>query len=346
MYTSIEVGFPGIGIDKFDISRVAFYIGDHPIMWYGIIITLGMALAFGYVCLKTREYQGIKADDCIDFAMCILISGIIGARLYYVITSDSHYTFAEVFKIWNGGLAIYGGIIAGGLAAVVMCLIKKIRPQCFCDMLAPAVMIAQSIGRWGNFFNGEAHGGETLSFLRMELYHVYPSGNTSYVGCVHPTFLYESLWNLLGFILLNVMYRRRRFDGQVVLSYFIWYGFGRMFIEGLRTDSLYVGSFRISQVVGLLSCIIAAVAMVVFWKKGKIYKSASYKDEPKDGGIIARIFGEAEQAEPQADSSSTLFAAQGSECVIKDAEEAEIFENIENTENDEIKDDNKSEGEK
>ena len=291
-YTSVEIGFPGLGIDSFIVDRAAFSVGGHPVMWYGIIIAIGMMVAVGYVMFRTRCYKGIIADDVLDFAIFVVLFGVIGARLYYVLTSGHNYSFGEIFAIWEGGLAIYGGIIFGAATAVAVCLVKKIRPQCFCDMLAPAVMIAQAIGRWGNFMNGEAHGGETASFLRMELSHLYENGVSQYIGAVHPTFLYESLWNLLGFILINIFYNKRKFDGQITLTYFAWYGFGRMFIEGLRTDSLYVGPFRISQVVGLLSFLISTAALIYFLKKGKRYASASYKDEPKEKGLFARIFGE------------------------------------------------------
>ena len=282
MYDSSQIGFPGLGIGEFNVNRVAFKLFGREVAWYGIIIAIGMIVAVSYVIYRTREYKGINTDDVIDFTLFVIIFGVIGARLYYVLTSDYDYSFLEAFEIWNGGLAIYGGIIGGGLAALAVCYVKKIRPQCFFDMLAPGVMIAQAIGRWGNFCNGEAFGSETTLPWGMKLSHVYSSGYVADMGTVHPTFLYESLWNVLGFVLINLLYRKRKFDGQIILTYFAWYGFGRMFIEGLRTDSLYVGPFRISQVVGLLSFIAAAICIVIFWNKGKIYDSASYKNEIKN----------------------------------------------------------------
>lgn len=298
-YTSSKIAFPGLGIGEFTIDRVAFTVFGHPVAWYGIIIATGMLLAILYIMYRVREYKGMTADDIIDFALFVVIAGVIGARLYYVITADRDYSFTEIFAIWEGGLAIYGGIIVGGITALLVCRYKKIRFQCFFDMLAPAVMLGQLIGRWGNFCNGEAFGTETTSFLRMQLTHVYAGGTEHYIGMVHPTFLYESLWNLAGFILLNVFYRKRKFDGQIVLGYLAWYGFGRMFIEGLRTDSLYVGPFRISQVVGLLSFLAATSVMIyiLVTGKGKRYESASYKtanvatasetDEAADGMTTA-----------------------------------------------------------
>lgn len=284
MYTSSEIAFPGLGIGEFTINRTAFTVFGISVAWYGLIIAFGMVLAVLYIMMRTRDYKGITPDDVIDFTLFVIIAGIIGARLYYVITSDHRYTFTEVFKIWEGGLAIYGGIIGGGLAAFAVCKVKKIRPQCFFDMLAPAVMLGQLIGRWGNFCNGEAYGGLTDLPWGMSLTHIYPNGVETFVGVVHPTFLYESLWNLVGFILLNIFYKKRIFDGQIFLSYVAWYGFGRMFIEGLRQDSLWVGPFRISQVVGFLSFAAAVVLIAVFWKKGRRYESASLKPEAGNKG--------------------------------------------------------------
>ena len=279
-YTASEIGFPGLGIGNFIINRTAFTVFGREVAWYGIIIAFGMVLAVLYVMYRTREYKGITVDDVIDFTLFIIISGVIGARLYYVITSDYDYSFTEIFAIWEGGLAIYGGIIAGATAAVLVCLYKKIRPLCFLDMLAPAVMLGQLIGRWGNFCNGEAFGSATDLPWGMQLSHLNSSGAViEYLGVVHPTFFYEFLWNLIGFILLNVLYRKRKFDGQIMLGYFAWYGFGRMFIEGLRTDSLYVGPFRISQIVALISFVAASTLIVIMWTKGKRYDSASYKEE-------------------------------------------------------------------
>ena len=267
MYTSSEIGFPGLGIEGFKINRTAFTVFGRDVAWYGIIIALGMVLAVLYVMYRTKEYKGITVDDVIDFTLFIIISGVIGARLYYVITSDYNYSFAEVFAIWEGGLAIYGGIIAGGTAAVLVCLYKKIRPLCFLDMLAPAVMLGQIIGRWGNFCNGEAFGYETTLPWGMELTHIMESGAERYIGIMHPTFLYESLWNVTGFCFIHFLFnKKKKYDGQILLLYVAWYGLGRMMIEGLRTDSLYVGNtgIRISQIVALV-CLIAGGALLIYF---------------------------------------------------------------------------------
>ena len=283
-WTESKIAFPGLGIGEFTVDRIAFTVFGKEVAWYGVIIALGMLAAIAYVMYRTKEYEGICSDDVIDFALFIIVFGVIGARLYYVITDGGYHSLKDVIAIWEGGLAIYGGIIAGAITAVAVCFIKKIRFQCFLDMLAPAVMIAQAIGRWGNFCNGEAFGEETDIFIRMQLTNKLTGMQTI---CVHPTFLYESLWNVIGFILLNYFYRKRKFDGQIVLGYFAWYGFGRMFIEGLRTDSLYVGTFRISQVVGLVSCVLAVAALVyfTFFGNAKRFASASFKAGAEEAAI-------------------------------------------------------------
>ena len=261
------VSFPGLGIGEFSVNPVAFSfnIGDTPIevRWYGIIICIGMILAVTYVYLRAKQ-NGMTFDDVLDMALVIIPCGVIGARLYYVIMKIEEYkTFKDVIAVWEGGLAIYGGVIAGGLALLAVAKIKKKNIGLIFDMVAPAVMLGQICGRWGNFFNGEAHGVETEIFCRMGL---MEGGEMIFV---HPTFLYESLWNLLGFVLINLFYKKKKFDWQIFLEYITWYGFGRMFIEGLRTDSLYVGVFRISQVVGFCCFVIGGILLTVFLLKAR-----------------------------------------------------------------------------
>ena len=262
------ISFPGFGIDDFIVNKIAIKIGALEIRWYGILIALGMVLAFlyaGYRCKKNN----VKFDDMIDLGLCAVIFGVMGARLYYVIMEhESYHSFMEVIAIWNGGLAIYGGIIGGTLAVFVAAKIKKMNFPLCADMILPGVMIAQALGRWGNFFNGEAYGaavleGSPLYFLRMGL---FPNNIDGVYGMayVHPTFLYESIWNVIGFVIINILWNKgvKRFDGEVALWYVTWYGFGRMFIEGLRTDSLYVGPVRISQLIGFL-CFVVGAGLVV-----------------------------------------------------------------------------------
>lgn len=284
------ISFPGFGIGDFIVNKIAVKIGPLEIRWYGIIIALGMVLAFlyaGYRCKKNN----IKFDDMIDLGLCAVIFGVIGARLYYVIMEHENYhSFMEVIAIWEGGLAIYGGVIGGAVAVFVASKIKKMNFPLCADMILPGVMIAQALGRWGNFFNGEAYGAAVaenspLYFLRMG---IFPNNIEGVYGMayVHPTFLYESIWNVIGFVLINVLWNKgiKKFDGEVGLWYVTWYGFGRMFIEGLRTDSLYVGSIRISQLIGFL-CLVVGVTLITvirinLYKKAKAcHENVHYENE-------------------------------------------------------------------
>ncbi|MBE6693340.1 MAG: prolipoprotein diacylglyceryl transferase [Ruminococcaceae bacterium] len=277
MMAATTVSFPGIGIGEFTLDRVAFSLFGKDIYWYALIITLGIVVACLYAYYRSR-IEGVSADDLIDIALVTILSGIIGARLYYVLTtldSGDYKSFIDVIAIWNGGLAIYGGIIAGALAILVMCRIKRINVFKVMDCAAPGVMIAQAIGRWGNFVNGEAYGYEVaesnpLYFLRMGLNSQYTGAETLFY---HPTFLYESIWNVVGFVLINIFYKKKKFNGQIALMYLAWYGIGRFFIEGLRTDSLYVFGLRISQIVGLVCFVVCTALLVVgfvFERRGKL----------------------------------------------------------------------------
>ena len=219
------ISFPGLGIGPFTMSRTALSFGNFSVAFYGLIIVIGMIIAVSYVMWRAKQ-NGISSDSILDLAIAVIVSGVVGARLYYVLTSLDHYdSFFDVFKIWEGGLGIYGGIIAGTLAVFITARIKKINFFTLADMIAPAVLIAQSIGRWGNFVNGEAYGAETALPWRMGLHTAY---STIFV---HPTFLYESLWTCIGFLLANFLYSRRRYHGQILYFCFAWYGFGRMFIR-------------------------------------------------------------------------------------------------------------------
>jgi phosphatidylglycerol:prolipoprotein diacylglycerol transferase len=261
------IGFPGLGINSFEIDSVAFAIPffGKDIAWYGILVTLGILGGILYAFWRGTKYNGITLDDMFDIALFAVPSAVIGARAYYIIFNLERYkTFYSVIATWEGGLAVYGGIIFGFLAAFLVCKHKKISiPKVF-DSAAPAFMLGQIIGRWGNFTNGEAFGGATELSWRMYIY----GPNSNFNGIeVHPTFLYESLWNLAGFIIINLLYKKRRFPGQIFLMYITWYGFGRMLIEGMRADSLYFGKVRISQAVGLLCFIAGTVLLAVNMKK-------------------------------------------------------------------------------
>ncbi len=291
----IKVAFPGLGIEEFTLDSVAIKnalgIDGMHIYWYGVCIMLGILFAFCYGLYRSRQ-EGFTHDDILDVGLYMVLFGVLGARLYYILMKPEIYfradrtlwqNLGEMVNIRGGGLAIYGGIIAGILTIIVYCRIKKKDFRRILDLAAPGVMFAQAMGRWGNFFNGEAHGGivaegHPLYFLRMGL---YPNDlHTPEMAYVHPTFLYESLWNILGFVLINAfVYRNKKFNGQVAYTYLAWYGFGRMFIEGLRTDSLYLGNtnIRVSQLVGFL-CFVVFTGLIVYVLVGvrKKMKEGSY----------------------------------------------------------------------
>lgn len=262
--------FPGLGI-TLQIDRVAFSIGSKPVYWYGIIIACGFLLAAWYGAHIAPKY-GLTKDNVTDMLLFGLPLGIIGARLYYVIfyfslyrNEDGSVNWGEVVAIWDGGLAIYGGIIAAVTTVVVFCLVKKLSIGAFLDIGSFGLLIGQAIGRWGNFINQEAYGGETTLPWRMGL---MVNGDYIYV---HPTFLYESLWNVVGFLLLwQIAKRWRKYDGQIFTTYVAWYGLGRFWIEGLRTDSLYFFGLKLfgqpirtSQMLAGVSFLVAVILLVV-----------------------------------------------------------------------------------
>ena len=253
------ISFPSLGIE-WDPAR-NFSIGPLTINFYGLIIAFGLLLAVLYACKRSKQF-GMTVDDLTDGVLWIVPFAIICARLYYCIFSWDSYKDnpLSILYIWQGGLAIYGGVIGAALGIVIFAKIKKIKVGAVLDITALGFLIGQSIGRWGNFFNREAFGAETDSFLRMGLMNRF-SGAVTYF---HPTFLYESLWNAAGFVLLHFLSKKRKYDGQVGLMYLAWYGLGRTFIEGLRTDSLYWGDFRVSQILAAVTCFIA-VAMLMFF---------------------------------------------------------------------------------
>ena len=308
MLEKTVVSFPGLGIGETELNKIAFTLfGKLEVRWYGLIITLGILFAVAYVIFRGKKSEHVISDDIIDIALLTVILGVIGARAYYVLTSlDQFQTFGEAIAIWNGGLGIYGGIIGGCLGIVIMCYFKKISWRKLFDMAAPGVMLAQAMGRWGNFFNGEAYGyaiEDTTRFFFFNKELILTSGegtifNTFRMGLqnwsgevtyYHPTFLYESVWNILGFVVANLIYKHKRFHGQIALFYFTWYGFGRMFIEGLRTDSLYVPGtiIRISQLVGFLCFVVcggALLALTILTRKRErllVLEDAAYEAAKK-----------------------------------------------------------------
>lgn len=269
------ITFPILG-DDFSLNPGKYFtVFGIDIHWYGVIITCGLLLAVYYVMKRSREF-GITEDNIVDMLLYTLPIGIIGARLYYVVFNFSIYkdNFVDVFKIWEGGLAIYGGIIFGILGIWLCCRRKKIKFSAMLDLCSFGVIIGQAIGRWGNFMNREAYGAVTDIPWKMGL--TFASGKTIYV---HPLFLYESLWNVLGLIFLHFYSQKhRRYDGQMFAMYVGWYGFGRFFTEWVRDSNdslrLFNTDIRVSQLVALLSF----VAAVVFL----IYNRVKVSHDPKD----------------------------------------------------------------
>ena len=266
MLLTSPISFPNLGITV-DPSPVAFTVLGKDIYWYGIIIAGGFLLAVLYMLYRAKTF-GITQDDVLDLVLWAVPVGVICARLYYCVFYWDLYRDNPVsmLYIWEGGLAIYGGIIGGAITVLVLSRVKKIPPLVMLDSAAMGVIIGQICGRWGNFMNREAHGGVTDSFFKMGL--VDAAGKVTYY---HPTFLYESVWNLAGFAALHFYCKKRKFDGEVFLLYVAWYGLGRAWIEGLRTDSLYLFStgIRVSQLVAAVSFVAAAgiIAWVLLKKK-------------------------------------------------------------------------------
>ena len=300
-----KLSFPGLGIEEFEVSEIAFEIFGTPIYFYAIIIALGMTLAVGYAFWRFYENK-IKLDTVIDYAIWILPMSIVGARLYYVIFDmmdrpNNYFNVTHVggkevgefvgflysvVSVWEGGLAVYGGVIAGGISILIVSKVKKMNTFKILDVAVPSVLFAQTLGRWGNFFNAEAYGGATTLPWRMcspgfpkSLFTDYTAEQIANgeVG-VHPTFLYESLWNVTGVLLMIgtlivatkiiKVAKEKHIDGFFFAFYMMWYGFGRMFIETLRTDSLWIviANTRIIRVSVLVAVVtlIAGILLMAF----------------------------------------------------------------------------------
>ena len=279
-YSSIS--FPFLGLEM-NPPRT-FSLGPLTIHLYGIAIGLGLILAVIYACRRSKEF-GLKEDDILDGVLWITPFAIICARIYYVAFSWKDYADnpLSVFAIWEGGIAIYGSVIGAVIGVIVLCKVKKLKIATVLDITLLGFFIGQILGRWGNFFNREAFGAATDSFFRMGLYNTV-TGSWEYY---HPTFLYESVWNLVGFILLHFLSKRRKYDGQIALGYCAWYGLGRCFIEGLRVDSLHWGPFRVSQVLAGLTCV--AASTILLWQQFQPHDPANLfvnrvgpADEPKE----------------------------------------------------------------
>ncbi len=255
-----KISFPGLGLELDPVKE--FAIGSMSIRMYGIIIAVGLLLAVFYGLKRGKQF-GLKEDDILDGVLGIVPLAIVCARLFYCFFSWNDYKAnpVKILYIWEGGLAIAGAVIGAVIGVLVFCLIKKVRLGAVLDIVLLSFLIGQCIGRWGNFFNREAFGAETDTFLRMGLF----NSKTLEYEFYHPTFLYESLWTLCGFVLLHFLSKKRQYDGQIALGYLVWYGLGRTMIEGLRMDSLYIGTsnIRINQVLAAVCCFAAAVILVL-----------------------------------------------------------------------------------
>lgn len=252
------ISFPNLNISLF-INPIAISIFGLNIHWYGILIVSAILIGL-FLAKKDDGLHGIRFDDVFDFLLIGIFFAIIFARLYFVLFNLDYYknNLSEIFSVWNGGLAIYGGIIGGAISALIFCKIKKINFLNLCDYLVPFLAFGQSIGRWGNFINQEAYGYATESFLKMRIY----SKEIGTFINVHPTFLYESILDLFIFIILMILRKKRKFKGQLLYIYLGMYGMGRFIIEGLRTDSLMMMNFRVSQV---LSGFLVILSIILYY---------------------------------------------------------------------------------
>lgn len=322
-----EVNFPGLGL-HFELNPVAFTLFGVEVRWYGVILTLGIVAAFLYFYLRATKTEKIDPDHLYNMALFTVPLGIIGARFIYVITKWDEYKgdFFKIINIRGGGLAIYGAIIFGGLTVFVYCRVRKLSFLQIADALAPGVMLGQAIGRWGNFVNAEAYGSSTnvgKLFCRMEIDGV----------CYHPTFFYESLWNVVGFLLINlIFYKRKKANGQIFFVYLGWYGFGRAWIELLRTDSLYiVGNIKFSVVVGILSVIASVIGLVLLSRYAKKEQAdaeaLTYKPKFAKASVVNEPDPETEEAEKETEEAKESEAEAEAEENEEVPEEAEAEEN-------------------
>lgn len=256
------------------MNPIAFSIFGISIRWYGILIALGMVTGI-LIAKYTCNLKGINYDRLIDILIIAIPVAIIGARLYYVIFEFEYYrnNLLDILNIREGGLAIHGGVIFGVLAAAIYIKIKGLEFFKYADAAAPSLILAQAIGRWGNFFNQEAHGGSVSSEFISHFPKFIQRGMLIGGQYYHPTFLYESLWNFTVFVILMVLLKKSKKTGLVAFSYVGLYSIGRFFIEGLRTDSLMLGNFRVAQLVSLGGILIWIIALIYMFliNRSKVY---------------------------------------------------------------------------
>lgn len=263
------------------INRVAFSIGSFPVHWYGLIIGVGILLGY-YIATRESERLGIDKDTIADLLLIAVPVAIICARLYYVIFEwNNYYRYhpAEMFKIWEGGLAIHGGLIGAIITGILFAKYKQLSFWKLADIAAPSIILGQAVGRWGNFINQEAHGGEVSRQFLENLHLPQFIIDQMYIKGVyyHPTFLYESIWNIIGFALLIFLRKVNLRRGELFLTYLIWYSVGRFFIEGMRTDSLMIGEqLRTAQLISIL--IIVGSLLIMFIRRKQGYADERYAD--------------------------------------------------------------------
>lgn len=257
------IEFPGLGIKEFTINEVALDLGSVKIVWYAVFISIGILLAYFYAIYRGKHSEGFTEDDIINLVLFLVPISIVGSRLLYVTTADGFLKnmnrWTDIFAIWEGGLAIFGSIIFGALTIAVYARVTKLNMFKLYDCIAPAVMLGQILGRWGNFMNGEAYG--YSANVEKLPWRMVVDGQVA-----HPTFIYESLWNIIGFIIINLVYKKKKFDGQIFAYYLIWYGLGRSMIELLRTDSL-MSDIKLMSWFGVIAVLIG-VAIIIL-RKGK-----------------------------------------------------------------------------
>jgi phosphatidylglycerol:prolipoprotein diacylglycerol transferase len=351
--------FPKIGW-VFDIDPTAFVIGSFEIKWYAILIAVGAILACLY-CFPRIRKNGLDEDKAFDCTFWGIIGGIIGARAYYVLMTmgEINWTFTRIISIRQGGLAIYGGIIGALLFAFIAAKIRKIRFIPLLDVAASGFFIGQAIGRWGNFINHEAFGINTnlpwgmtsvpiIQYLNEQSLEIIERTKTfvDYRIPVHPTFLYESLWCIAGFLILHFFYKKRKFDGECILFYVFWYGTGRAMIEGLRIDSLMIGSFRVSQVLAIITAAAALVMMIILNVKAKKNGVHLYKDSEAAAAEAAMITArETEAEEKKAAKQAAKEAKKAAKMPALSQEEKIVDEDEDVIIDDKSDDDSKSEEE-
>ena len=319
----MPISFPGLFGDwEFNPDPIALHIG-HGIYWYGIILACAM-LAGLFLCMKQAKRFGLTEDNVLDLVLWAVPCCILGSRIYYVVfyldlyrNADGSLDWGRIIAIWDGGLAIYGTVIAGVIVVLIFTKVKKLRFAAMTDLAVMGLLLGQIIGRWANFINREAFGGLTDLPWRMRLW----VSTTQYIE-VHPTFLYESLWNLVGLLLmLFVVTKGRRFDGENTWFYFLWYGLGRSWIEGLRTDSLYLFNWtfmgqpiRVSQVLSMVMVVVAAFML---------FYNIKIKKRTADGLLVKQVAAAAaaETAETAADAPLEEITAEETAAEASETEE-------------------------